>query len=380
MVLWGRKQSEKTHSTGKKERKVENPRNFLKPLVDPPNCTVDIVAVHGLNPLGNPLHAESTWTTEGKLWLKDFLPKRNPSARILLFGYNSNVAFQSSTAGIAEQAENLLNHIEAARTMDPNRPLIFICHSLGGIIVKRALVHSNNDETYKSIRKSTFGVVFFATPHKGGSHTEVGDIVAKIARSLNGSPSNNFMDALKGNSILSTISNDFRQLLEDLQFLSFYETQPLGRFGIVVPEHSAILGLPGTREKQIPLDADHRQICKFANDNDPMYQQVADNITKMVNDACSAHRQSIHIAPSSNEKKYLNESSIWGDCNATVQLGNTNWSTTKGDTNKIQQFGDRNKSMLTGNGNQSLQIATGYTDLWRLMEMLLQQIRWLFNM
>ncbi|KAI1075136.1 hypothetical protein F5B20DRAFT_595294 [Whalleya microplaca] len=281
MVPWGRKQSEKTYRTAKKEGKAENSKNFLKVLVNPPNPTVDIVAVHGLNPLGNPLHAESTWTSEGKLWLRDFLPNRIPSARILLFGYNSNVAFQASTAGITEQAENLLNHVQAARTMDPNRPLVFICHSLGGIVVKRALVHSSNDKTYESIRKSTFGVAFFSTPHKGGNHTEVGDIVAKIARSLLGSPSNNFMDALKGSSILDTIANDFRQLLEDLQFLTFYETQPLGRFGIVVTQHSAILGLPGTREKQIPLDADHRQICKFANDDDPMYQQVADNITKM---------------------------------------------------------------------------------------------------
>ncbi|KAI1372213.1 hypothetical protein F4677DRAFT_463534, partial [Hypoxylon crocopeplum] len=252
MVPWGRKRSEKTYSIGKKEGKVENSRNFLKVLICPPNPTIDIVAVHGLNPLDNPLHAESTWTSEGRLWLRDFLPKRIPNARILLFGYNSSVAFRASTAGITEQAENLLNHVEAARTMDHNRPLVFICHSLGGIVVKRALIHSNNDATYETIRKSTFGVVFFSTPHNGGNHIEVGDIVAKIARSLLGSPSNNFMDALKGSSVLNTIASDFRQLLEDLQFLTFYETQPLGRFGIVVTQHSAILGLPGSREKQIP--------------------------------------------------------------------------------------------------------------------------------
>lgn len=97
----------------------------------------------------------------------------------------------------------------------------------------QALVHSSNDRAYRAIRESTFGIAFFGTPHKGGNHAEVGDMVAKIARSLSGSPSNSFMDALKNNSTLNTITSDFRQLLEDFQFLTFYETRPLGRFGIV---------------------------------------------------------------------------------------------------------------------------------------------------
>jgi hypothetical protein len=49
------------------------------------------------------------------MWLKDFLPKKLPTARILLFGYNANVAFQTSTAGVREQAENLLNRLNGKR-------------------------------------------------------------------------------------------------------------------------------------------------------------------------------------------------------------------------------------------------------------------------
>lgn len=76
-----------------------------------------IVAVHGLDPLGRKLHAEATWTAGNALWLRDFLPQRIPNARILLFNYNANVAFQTSTAGVLEQAESLLNQLEFARAV-----------------------------------------------------------------------------------------------------------------------------------------------------------------------------------------------------------------------------------------------------------------------
>lgn len=42
------------------------------------------------------------------------------------------------------------------------------------------------------------------------------------------------MKALKSDSLFSGIlADEFRQLLEQFRVLSFYETRPLGRFGIV---------------------------------------------------------------------------------------------------------------------------------------------------
>jgi hypothetical protein len=71
--------------------------------------------VHGLNPTNTEFHAEATWTSGNKLWLRDFLPQQIPKARVLLFGYNSNIAFETSIAGVREQAENLLNRLKAKR-------------------------------------------------------------------------------------------------------------------------------------------------------------------------------------------------------------------------------------------------------------------------
>ena len=82
---------------------------------------VSIVAVHGLNPKNTESHAEKTWTSEktNKLWLRDFLPSKVPYARIFIFGYNSNVALETSSAGLSEQAENLLNLVTLERLV-PN--------------------------------------------------------------------------------------------------------------------------------------------------------------------------------------------------------------------------------------------------------------------
>lgn len=100
---------------------------------------VDIVAIHGLNG-----HYLDTWTAKGAngekvIWLKDFLPNQIPDARIMSYGYNSAVQFSKSMAGISEFADQLLENLRSWRQSDMERspPIIFICHSLGGIVVKQ---------------------------------------------------------------------------------------------------------------------------------------------------------------------------------------------------------------------------------------------------
>lgn len=330
-----------------------------------------MVAVHGLNPLNKTSHAEATWTVGDKLWLRDFLPEQAPRTRVLIFGYNANVAFNLSTAGVPEQAENLLNQLAEKRIDNPDRPLIFVCHSLGGIIVKRAIVHAASDRTYEKIRASIFGIAFFGCPHRGGRQATLGDAVAKVARVLLGKSGNSFIEALKRNSLLSDgISDDFRQVVGPLRFLSFYETKPLGCIGVVVDKRSATIGLPGTQEKQIPLDTNHSYICRFKNDRDYTYRQVSDNIVKMINDATSRrgeeypggakphndaafHRGEEHPG---GAKPRNNVSVTEGERNTTNQVGRFNQSKAYGLSNKTNQVGDSNRSETHGKENTTTQI------------------------
>lgn len=99
---------------------------------------VDVVAIHGLNG-----HYSRTWTSkngsESRNWLKEFLPEQILNTRIMSFGYNSAIQFSKSEADISTFAEQLLEELLALRCtqIEKHRPLVFLCHSLGGIVFKK---------------------------------------------------------------------------------------------------------------------------------------------------------------------------------------------------------------------------------------------------
>lgn len=114
-------------------------------ILYPPDGTpvkplLDIVAVHGL---GGDSH--STWRhSSGNLWLRELAnSSKLRSARIMTFGYNATTFIRplskSSSGRTFTFAETLLNDLSDARSsrVEKSRPIIFIGHSLGGIVIKR---------------------------------------------------------------------------------------------------------------------------------------------------------------------------------------------------------------------------------------------------
>lgn len=69
------------------------------------------------------------------------IPQDIKNARVMSYGYSSVVAFSKSTAGVEEFARDLLERLKAVR-LEATRPIIFICHSMGGLIVKKVKVHA----------------------------------------------------------------------------------------------------------------------------------------------------------------------------------------------------------------------------------------------
>ncbi|KAL7948403.1 hypothetical protein V8C42DRAFT_314325 [Trichoderma barbatum] len=226
---------------------------------------IDVVAVHGLNFKGNPNHARATWHSQGSVWIRDFLPQRlGRPCRVMLFAYNSSPAKAAAGLRLDEHARMLLRCLKDKRKDTPLRPIIFLCHSLGGIVVKSALVEGTLDPAYRSIVRSTRLLVFFATPHLGGNYSGIGDIAAKIVRTGLGAPSNDLLDGLKsGSRDVIRRFEQARHLPDNCLVISFYETENYGRLGMIVEKESAVINLPEDRERQVALKANHSKICKF---------------------------------------------------------------------------------------------------------------------
>lgn len=66
---------------------------------------------------------------------------------------------------------DLLSALEDVRRNDPSRPLLFMAHSLGGLVLKTALVKARGSEHVKPhlhcVMASTVAIFFFGTLHRG---------------------------------------------------------------------------------------------------------------------------------------------------------------------------------------------------------------------
>jgi pimeloyl-ACP methyl ester carboxylesterase len=138
-----------------------------------------------------PHSSKKTTARKTIFWPQDLLPTTLPNARISTYGYSSNIHHRFGTPGskntVYDLAKDLLLIIEAKRQSQASRPLIFIAHSLGGIVVKEMLRQSEGYRTHQchlhSVYDATVALIYFGTPHSGadprGAIHRVAEIVLR---------------------------------------------------------------------------------------------------------------------------------------------------------------------------------------------------------
>ena len=119
------------------------------------------------------------------MWLRDRLPKDVPKLRSLIYGYDTKLFKSRSFQDLDDIARSFIASLkELRRSLSPAKCLFILAHSLGGIVLKRALVllaHDGNDEE-KMMLKSVKGLVFFGVPHRG---MEISHFLAMVAKQPN---------------------------------------------------------------------------------------------------------------------------------------------------------------------------------------------------
>lgn len=243
----------------------------------------------------------TAWTEleTGVLWLREFLPKDVAVVRVFTFGYASSASsFYSAGCAdtIQKHAHTLVACLEAERrlTLSERRPIIFVCHGLGGVVVKKALVYSASRTSSKvehqySIFVSTYGILFFGTPHNRFDIARwiVLESIHKSETDPTVRASEHSDTSVKYQSeTLDTITDQFAPLMKYFHIFFFWEevhTNFAGWSGFIVEESSAAPILDNTERSG--LDATHSGMVKFSRTDTSGYRTVIAALKRYCRDA-----------------------------------------------------------------------------------------------
>jgi hypothetical protein len=250
------------------------PEELLKvsPACEGDERAGDVVFIHGLG--GD---ARDTWEANGdpRLFWPEWLGDDLPRLGVWSVGYDASPSgwLGGHTMPLIDRATNLLARLDARGIGE--RPLVFITHSMGGLLCKELLRQgaTNGQTRWEQLVGHTKGVVFLATPHTGA---DLARSLMKIGRLLRLSRS---VEDLEENAAqLRQLGTWFRNNVERLgigveaYFETVSTTVGWASIGLVVDESSANPGINGVTP--ISIDATHTEICRPTSREATVYLRV----------------------------------------------------------------------------------------------------------
>ncbi|KAG8803083.1 hypothetical protein FRC17_006277, partial [Serendipita sp. 399] len=226
------------------------------------------------------------------MWLKDLLPDDLPQARILSYGYDADThSFaHTSSLNIFQHAEAFVEELSRQRRANPERPVIFLAHSLGGIILKRALALCHNDSFksnhgFRDILTSTAAILFFGTPHSGTNGIQLAEWMCRAVSIFMSTNKGILSDLGRDSPALEDIQAQYNPASEGIDTISFYEEYPTPTIGglprKIVPRQSAIIA-GDARARVAVLHANHCQMIKFSDKDDGDYLKVVNYLHELM--------------------------------------------------------------------------------------------------
>ncbi|KAI5793638.1 hypothetical protein FPQ18DRAFT_172068 [Pyronema domesticum] len=163
------------------------------------------------------------------MWLHDFLPREIQNARIMTYGYNSSFSkLNANSSNLYDYANDALQQIEKVRSLNKSRPIVFIGHSLGCILISKILLKAKNNEPYNHILSATRGIIFFGAPHHGMRSEDLTNLVNSQLEGRVLESKRKLIDQLRTNSVFLDDHNaDLTSVWDQLsgKVTGFYETE-----------------------------------------------------------------------------------------------------------------------------------------------------------
>ena len=157
------------------------------------------------------------------MWIRDSLPEQLPGARVMIYCYDSALANSTSSQNLGDVASRFREPLQVnigKRTKC--RPLMFIAHSLGGLVLKQAMIQMvSGDAADLENLRATFAIFFFGVPNQGM------DIKALYAM-VRGQANIQLLAACdKNSSHLQELADQFQAVFDfrDSHVVSFFETE-----------------------------------------------------------------------------------------------------------------------------------------------------------
>ncbi|KAH7318509.1 hypothetical protein B0I35DRAFT_451334 [Stachybotrys elegans] len=194
---------------------------------------VDVIALSGLGG-----HAFGSFKERGgdHMWIRDALPydltvgnaESSGIGRVMIYGYDSAVKNSNSFQNLEDLAICFHNSLLALIDVTDStigKPIIFVAHSLGGLILKQMLILLSKSEGdgHSRFLKSIYGIAFFGVPHDGM------DITSLIPMATD-NPNRPLVESLSriNPQIIPMLRRDFHHTLgekNDSEVIYFYETR-----------------------------------------------------------------------------------------------------------------------------------------------------------
>ena len=255
--------------------------NYSQPRDDVEQA-LDVVFVHGLG--GD---AILTWRSGEDTWL-EWLADDFPEAAIWSLGYpadNTKWTSRGNGMSLPDRVHTLMN-----RLLDHGigtRRTLFVCHSLGGLVVKQMLRKSLDLRIadLSLVADSTVAVAFLATPHSGST-------LASFAGVFPLSRPTRATLALRAHCPhLKDLGDWYRQNAElmGISTSAYYESRRLKKWirtVTVVNPTSADPGVTGC--VAVAIDADHVTIAKPASRDADVYLGISRLISSKLREAVAA--------------------------------------------------------------------------------------------